>query len=77
MMKKILLIGAAVLMSVLIFCGCEALSTDGAQSGAQTSTGGEPSVSESAAESERSEPSQEENAEQQKKEALLKELNEE
>ena len=64
-------------MSVLIFCGCEALSTGGAQSGAQASTGGEPSVSESAAESERSEPSQEENAEQQQKEALLKELNEE
>ncbi len=48
-MKKILLIGAAVLMSVLVFCGCEALSTDGAQSGASVSTGGEPSVSESAA----------------------------
>ena len=49
-MKKILSVIAAVLMCVLIFCGCEKSDTNGAQSGAQTSTGGEPSVSESAAE---------------------------
>ena len=49
-MRKILSAIAAVLICVLIFCGCESLSTGGAQSGAQTSTGGEPSVSESAAE---------------------------
>ena len=49
-MKKILSLLALVLMCVLIFCGCEKSDTNGAQSGAQTSTGGEPSVSESAAE---------------------------
>ena len=49
-MKKILSVIAAVLMCVLIFCGCEKSDTNGAQSGAQTSIGGEPSVSESAAE---------------------------
>ena len=76
-MKKILSVIAAVLICVLIFYGCEKSDTNGAQSGAQTSTGGEPSVSESAAESEHSEPSQEESAEQQQKEVLFKELNEE
>ena len=40
-MKKILSLFALVLMCVLVFCGCESLSTDGAQSGAQTSTEGE------------------------------------
>ena len=49
-MKKILSVIAAVLICVLIFCGCERSDTNGAQSGAQTSSGGEPSVSESAAE---------------------------
>ena len=49
-MKKILSVIAAMLMCVLIFCGCERSDTNGAQSGAQASTGGEPSVSESAAE---------------------------
>ena len=49
-MKKILSVIAAVLICVLIFCGCERSDTNGAQSGAQASTGGEPSVSESAAE---------------------------
>ena len=49
-MRKILSLLALVLICVLIFCGCESLSTGGVQSGAQTSTGGEPSVSESAAE---------------------------
>ena len=37
-MKKILSVIAAVLMCVLIFCGCEKSDTNGAQSGAQTST---------------------------------------
>ena len=54
-MKKILSVIAAVLICVLIFCGCEKSDTNGAQSGAQTSTGGEPSVSESAAEASGSE----------------------
>ena len=49
-MRKILSVIAAVLICVLIFCGCEKSDTNGAQSGAQASTGGEPSVSESAAE---------------------------
>ena len=49
-MKKILSLFALVLICVLVFCGCEKSDTNGAQSGAQTSTGGEPSVSESAAE---------------------------
>ena len=43
-MKKILSVIAAVLICVLVFCGCESLSTGGVQSGAQTST--EESVSE-------------------------------
>ena len=38
-MKKILSVIAAVLICVLIFCGCEKSDTNGAQSGAQTSTG--------------------------------------
>ena len=37
-MKKILSVIAAVLMCVLVFCGCERSDTNGAQSGAQTST---------------------------------------
>ena len=49
-MRKILSSLALVLICVLIFCGCEKSDTNGAQSGAQTSTGGEPSMSESAAE---------------------------
>ena len=49
-MRKILSLLALVLICVLVFCGCEKSDTNGAQSGAQTSTGGEPSVSESAAE---------------------------
>ena len=54
-MKKILSVIALVLMCVLVFCGCERSDTNGAQSGAQASTGGEPSVSESAAEASGSE----------------------
>ena len=54
-MRKILSLFALVLICVLIFCGCEKSDTNGAQSGAQTSTGGEPSVSESAAEASGSE----------------------
>lgn len=46
-MKKILFMLVAVFICVLIFCGCEALSTAGAQSGARTSTGGEHSQEES------------------------------
>ena len=38
-MKKILSVIAAVLMCVLIFCGCERSDTNGAQSGTQASTG--------------------------------------
>ena len=38
-MKKILSVIAAVLICVLIFCGCEKSDTNGAQSGAQASTG--------------------------------------
>ena len=38
-MKKILSVIAAVLICVLIFCGCERSDTNGAQSGAQASTG--------------------------------------
>ena len=49
-MRKILSLFALVLICVLVFCGCEKSDTNGAQSGAQASTGGEPSVSESAAE---------------------------
>ena len=73
-MRKILSLLALVLMCVLIFCGCEKSDTNGAQSGAQTSTGGEPSVSESAAEVSDSE---EQSTEQRQKEVLFKELNEE
>ena len=51
-MKKILLAIAAVLMCVLVFCGCERSDTNGAQSGAQTSTE-EESRSESGAQSDR------------------------
>ena len=36
-MKKILSVIAAVLICVLVFCGCEKSDTNGAQSGAQTS----------------------------------------
>ena len=51
-MKKILSVIAAVLMCVLIFCGCERSDTNGAQSGAQAST--EESSSESSRESDKS-----------------------
>ena len=54
-MKKAISGLLAVLICVLIFCGCERSDTNGAQSGAQTSTGGEPSMSESAAEASGSE----------------------
>ena len=37
-MKKAISVLLAVLMCVLIFCGCERPDTNGAQSGAQTST---------------------------------------
>ena len=50
-MKKILSVIAAVLICVLVFCGCEKSDTNGAQSGAQTST--EESSSESGEQSDK------------------------
>ena len=67
MKRKILSVLAvlmAVLICVLIFCGCEKSDTNGAQNGAQTSTGESSGESESSAENEQ-------------RTALFKELNEE
>lgn len=60
-MRKFSSMLMAALICVLIFCGCEALSIGGAQSGAQASTA-ESSSTESSAQSEQSESLQEESS---------------